>query len=78
MAELGFRRMDDMIGRVDMLDVQPAVDHWKGRGLDLSAILYNPPVPSRVLAAACRRRTMAWSRPSIISFWPSRRPPSTL
>jgi len=31
-----------------MLDVHPAVNHWKGRGLDLSAILYNPPVPSRV------------------------------
>src|SRR5258708_14829550 len=48
MAELGFRRVDEMVGRVDMLDVQPAVNHWKGRGLDLSAILYNPPVPSRV------------------------------
>jgi glutamate synthase domain-containing protein 2/glutamate synthase domain-containing protein 1/glutamate synthase domain-containing protein 3 len=48
MSELGFRRMDEMIGRVDMLDVEPAVHHWKGRGLDLSAILYNPPVPSRV------------------------------
>src|ERR1700719_1564068 len=48
MAELGFRRMDEMIGRVDMLDVQPAVNHWKGRGLDLSAILYDPPVPARV------------------------------
>jgi glutamate synthase domain-containing protein 2/glutamate synthase domain-containing protein 1/glutamate synthase domain-containing protein 3 len=48
MSELGFRRVDDMIGRVDMLDVQPAVDHWKGSGLDLSAILYNPAVPSRV------------------------------
>jgi glutamate synthase (NADPH) large chain len=48
MSELGFRSLDEMIGRVDMLDVQPAVDHWKGRGLDLSAILYNPPVPSRV------------------------------
>ena len=48
MSQLGFRRMDDMIGRVDMLDVRPAVDHWKGSGLDLSAILYNPPVPSRV------------------------------
>jgi glutamate synthase (NADPH/NADH) large chain len=31
-----------------MLDVQPAVNHWKGHGLDLSAILYNPAVPSRV------------------------------
>src|SRR5437868_10453304 len=48
MAEMGFRSMDEMIGRVDMLDVRPALDHWKARGLDLSAILYNPPVPGRV------------------------------
>ena len=48
MAELGFRTVDEMVGRVDMLDVQPAVDHWKARGIDLSAILYNPPVPARV------------------------------
>jgi glutamate synthase domain-containing protein 3 len=48
MADLGFRTMDEMVGRVDMLDVEPAVDHWKARGLDFSAILYNPPVPSRV------------------------------
>jgi glutamate synthase (NADPH) large chain len=48
MAQLGFRRVDDMVGRVDMLDAQPAVDHWKARGLDFSAILYSPPVPGRV------------------------------
>src|SRR6266567_3385352 len=48
MAELGFRTVDEMVGRVDMLDVEPAVDHWKAKGLDFSAILYNPPVPSRV------------------------------
>ena len=48
MAGMGFRTMDEMIGRVDMLDVQPAVDHWKARRLDLSAVLYNPPIPSRV------------------------------
>jgi glutamate synthase domain-containing protein 3 len=48
MADLGFRHMDEMIGRVDMLDVQPAVNHWKASGLDLSAILYSPPLPSRV------------------------------
>ena len=48
MADMGFRKVDDMVGRVDMLDVQPAVDHWKAKGLDLSAILYNPPVPGRV------------------------------
>jgi glutamate synthase (NADPH) large chain len=48
MAELGFRSFNEMVGRVDMLDVEPAVDHWKARGLDFSAILYSPPVPSRV------------------------------
>ncbi|HEY6337155.1 MAG TPA: glutamate synthase large subunit [Candidatus Sulfotelmatobacter sp.] len=48
MAELGFRTMDEMVGRVDMLEVEPAVEHWKARGLDFSAILYNPQVPSRV------------------------------
>ena len=41
-------RVDEMVGRVDMLEVEPAVDHWKARGLDFSAILYNPPVPARV------------------------------
>jgi glutamate synthase (NADPH) large chain len=43
MAELGFRTVDEMVGRVDHWE-----DHWKARGLDFSAILYNPPVPSRV------------------------------
>jgi glutamate synthase domain-containing protein 2/glutamate synthase domain-containing protein 1/glutamate synthase domain-containing protein 3 len=59
MAELGFRTVDEMVGRVDMLDAEQAVDfwkdHWKARGLDFSAILYNPPVPSRV----ARRRMQA-------------------
>ena len=44
MAQLGFRRMDDMIGRVECLSVQPAVDHWKARGIDLSALLVQPQV----------------------------------
>ncbi len=48
MAQLGFRRMDEMIGHVEMLDVRSAVEHWKARGLDFSEILYNPPTPSRV------------------------------
>ena len=48
MAELGFRKLDEMVGRVDMLDVEPAVNHWKAQGLDFSAILHNPPIPSRV------------------------------
>jgi glutamate synthase (NADPH/NADH) large chain len=40
MAELGFRRFDDMIGRTDMLDTSHAIDHWKAKGLDLSSILH--------------------------------------
>jgi glutamate synthase domain-containing protein 3 len=48
MSKLGFRTVDEMIGRVDMLEMQPALDHWKARGLDFSAILYNPQVPGRV------------------------------
>ncbi|MCS6951772.1 MAG: glutamate synthase large subunit [Bryobacterales bacterium] len=48
MAELGFRKLDDMVGRVDLLDMRDAIDHWKAKGLDFSAIFYNPEVPSRV------------------------------
>ena len=45
MAELGFRTMDEMIGRVDMLDMEPAMNHWKAKGLDLSEVLAVPRVP---------------------------------
>src|SRR5438034_4449617 len=48
MAELGFRTMDEMIGRVDCLDFKPALDHWKACGLDLSTILYRPDLPPEV------------------------------
>ena len=48
MAQLGFRTMADMIGRVDRLDVRTAVDHWKARGVDLSSILHEPEVPSSI------------------------------
>ena len=54
MAQLGFRTMADMIGRADVLDVKPAVDHWKARGLDLSTILHQPDVPASV-ARRCVR-----------------------
>jgi glutamate synthase (NADPH/NADH) large chain len=48
MASLGFRKMDEMIGRVDCLAQRKDVDHWKARGLDFSAVLFNPHVPTRV------------------------------
>jgi glutamate synthase (NADPH/NADH) large chain len=45
MAQLGFRTMDEMIGRVDRLNIRAAVDHYKARGLDYSALLYDPELP---------------------------------
>ena len=48
MAELGFRTVAEMVGQVEMLDVQDAVEHWKARGLDFSKILYKPDVPLRI------------------------------
>ncbi len=48
MASLGFRTMDEMIGRADRLDMHGAIDHWKARGLDLTSILYQPKVPYSV------------------------------
>jgi glutamate synthase domain-containing protein 2 len=41
MAQLGFRRFDDMIGRCDKLGTRKAVEHWKAKGLDFSKILEN-------------------------------------
>ncbi len=44
MAQLGFRSIDEMIGRSDMLDMKKAIDHYKARGLDFSSIFYRPQV----------------------------------
>ena len=43
MASLGFRTVQEMIGRVDRLDMRPALDHWKAHGIDLSRILHAEP-----------------------------------
>ncbi|TXH15692.1 MAG: glutamate synthase subunit alpha, partial [Gammaproteobacteria bacterium] len=44
MAELGFRTIAEMVGRVDRLDMRPAIDHWKASGVDLSRILHQVPL----------------------------------
>ncbi len=53
LALLGLRRLDDAVGQVELLDLRPAVDHWKARGLDLSRVLHLP------AAAGARRRARA-------------------
>jgi glutamate synthase domain-containing protein 3 len=53
MAEMGFRTINEMVGRVDRLDGRTAVDHWKAQGLDFSNLLTKPDVPDDV-ATYCR------------------------
>jgi glutamate synthase (ferredoxin) len=42
MAQLGFRTVDEMVGRVDRLEAKKALDHWKAKGFDFGNILYQP------------------------------------
>jgi glutamate synthase (NADPH) large chain len=76
MAKLGFRRFDEMVGRVDMLEMRDALEHWKARGLDFSQLLFNPPAPSRVgrrcmiaqdhgLEAALDAKLIEYAKPAI-------------
>ncbi|MDB5890356.1 MAG: glutamate synthase subunit alpha [Polaromonas sp.] len=48
MAQLGVRKFDELIGRVDLLDTQKGIAHWKARGLDFSRLFYQPNVPADV------------------------------
>jgi glutamate synthase (NADPH/NADH) large chain/glutamate synthase (ferredoxin) len=52
MASLGVRRLEDLIGRTDLLEVDGAIDHWKARGVDLGHVLHFPALPQ----GAVRRR----------------------
>jgi glutamate synthase (NADPH) large chain len=46
MAQLGFRTFNEMVGRVDKLDMRRSLEHWKAKGVDLSRVLYQaPPKP---------------------------------
>ncbi|MGE0684440.1 MAG: glutamate synthase large subunit, partial [Candidatus Binatia bacterium] len=48
MAQLGFRTLNEMIGRTDHIEMRRAIDHWKAKGIDLSPILYQPAVGPEV------------------------------
>ncbi|MBM7552062.1 glutamate synthase large subunit [Thalassobacillus pellis] len=45
MAELGFRSINEMIGRSDILEPKEDIDHWKAKDIDFTALLYQPIVP---------------------------------
>jgi glutamate synthase domain-containing protein 3 len=50
MARLGFRRVSEMVGRTQVLDFTPAIDHWKARGVDLTDVLRRVRPPVHVMA----------------------------
>jgi glutamate synthase domain-containing protein 2/glutamate synthase domain-containing protein 1/glutamate synthase domain-containing protein 3 len=53
MASLGIRRIEDMIGRTDLIDMDEAIEHWKAKHVDLSMVLKVPDLPP----GAARHRT---------------------
>jgi glutamate synthase domain-containing protein 2/glutamate synthase domain-containing protein 1/glutamate synthase domain-containing protein 3 len=42
MAVLGFRTIEEMVGRTDILETNRAIEHWKAKGIDLAPLLYQP------------------------------------
>ena len=54
MAQLGFRTVNEMVGRVDMLDARKAIEHWKAKGLDFSGLLMRPEVSDQVATYCCQ------------------------
>ncbi|HYZ80812.1 MAG TPA: glutamate synthase-related protein, partial [Solirubrobacteraceae bacterium] len=61
MARLGVRTYDELVGRVELLETAPAVDHWKARGVDLSQVLHEVEVPE----GTPLRRTMPQQSPLV-------------
>ncbi|GLS43395.1 glutamate synthase large subunit [Methylobacterium brachythecii] len=48
MAAMGFTKVEDLIGRSDLLDKRDAIEHWKARGLDFSKMFHRPDVGEHV------------------------------
>jgi glutamate synthase (NADPH/NADH) large chain len=55
MAELGFRTIEEMVGRVDVLDTNAAIQHWKADGLDLTDLLTPVKKPHAEVGTYCTR-----------------------
>ncbi|HMK81496.1 MAG TPA: glutamate synthase large subunit [Xanthobacteraceae bacterium] len=76
MAELGYRKLDEMVGQMQMLDKRKLVEHWKAKGLDFSLLFTKPDVPASVglyhgesqnhhLETVLDRRLIEQARPAI-------------
>ena len=56
MVELGFRTVNEMVGRMDKLDSRKAIAHWKAKGLDFADLLHMPQVPDGVATYCCQEQ----------------------
>ena len=62
MAELGFRRLEEMIGRADLLDMRAGIEHWKAKGLDFSRVFFLPKMPVEVARHQCETQDHGLAR----------------
>ena len=74
LAALGLRSLQDAVGRVDLLDTEPAVRHWKATGLDLSSVLAVPENPYRQTLHCTRPQDHGLERALDQKFLPDCRP----
>ena len=76
MAKMGYRRLEELVGQMQMLDRQTAVDHWKAKGLDFSRLFHKPQAAEGVgirhsgtqdhnLGDVLDRKLIAQARPAI-------------
>jgi glutamate synthase (NADPH/NADH) large chain len=56
MAKLGVRKLNDLIGRSDLLDMKKGIEHWKAKGLDYSRIFYQPKAGPEVARFNCEKQ----------------------
>jgi glutamate synthase (ferredoxin) len=48
MAQLGIRKFEDLVGRADLVDLRPGIDHWKAKGLDFTRVFHQPNMPAEI------------------------------
>jgi glutamate synthase (NADPH/NADH) large chain len=49
LADLGFRKLDDIVGQSDLLEKEALIAHWKAKGLDFSRVFYKPDAPKEAI-----------------------------
>jgi len=62
MAQLGVRRLEDLVGRTELLDARRGIEHWKARGLDYSRVFHQPQVPADVPRRKCEEQDHGLAR----------------